>query len=214
MRALAVALALAATGCLSEGKLGEAVFEYQCVDDSDVHCSFGSFPEALAVGARFRATARRSGGGGPLVVSPAAAAKLGAQDGDLVVRDDGIMSILALEGSTVVDIFDLQAAPIAELSVRASATGPVTSEPTLSLAVTDLPREVAVRPLSDLGGELGGALTYSWEVSPAGILDLSPVPGDNVATVTPLAPGQATITVRQGTTSVEGTLEVIVEDDA
>lgn len=206
---LASALALPLVGCGTTGKLGEAFFDYECVNDSDTHCDiFGDFPEALAVDSRFRVSARRTDGSGSLFVTPAAAAKLGAVDGSLVVRDEGPMSILALEGTTVVDILDLRALPVAELSI-APSTGDTSFTPPLSLGLDDSATQVVVRPLSSLGGVLGGALSYTWEVSPEGIVDLSPINGDNAAMLTPQSAGQATLTVRQGT--VERTLEVVVE---
>ena len=201
-------IAIALTGCLTEGKLGEATFEYDCVADSDTGCDlFGSFPDALAVGSRFSVTARRTSGS-PLVASPASSAKLVVENGQFVVQDAGRMSVLALEGSAVVDILDLQAQQIAELEVKPSFVQ-ASFIPPLSISLTTSPTEIVVLPFGSSGTSLGGALDYTWEVAPAGVVDMVPEPGDNVASVTPIAAGTATITVRTG--AAEGTLEVVVE---
>lgn len=196
------------TGCTQVGKLGEAFFEYECVAESDIACgNLGGFPDPVAVGARFDASARRIDTDEPLTVSPAALAKLGLEDGAFVVRDRGPLSILALSGTSVVDILDIRGEEVLELSVAPPFQS--SFSPPLSLTLDGAASELSVVPLGDTGEALAGALFYTWEASPEGIVELTGEPGHSTALVTPVAAGQAIITVRQG--NVEAILVVVVE---
>lgn len=191
-------------GCTSAGKLEAARFDYICVDSSDAACDylFAAPESVIAVGGRFDMKAETTSGE-DLTVRPAVVTRV-AEDADaFVALSAGPASILAVDDvDTVIDILDVEVRAVAELEVSSDIFAPSS----MALTIGEPPFDLLVRALDSEGATLAGALAYSWESSAPDVLEVT---GDRRwGTLTPVAPGMATVTVRQGT--IERTVEVVV----
>lgn len=142
------------------GELGSNQFFYGCSSLDDVQCreELTSFPDFVAVGARFELNASRDLGSS-LFIKPASPSLVSAAVGEFEFLEPGISAFLALDDNEELkDFIHLEAVPVDEIQVEGSF-GQRVSEVTLEAG-----REltlVAV-PMGD-DEELAGSLSFRWE---------------------------------------------------
>jgi hypothetical protein len=190
------------------GELGNGVFVYRCVDETDAACAGGErprqFPAAIAVGGAFEVTydpVDDDLDGAVTVHSPS---WLIGQDGStLTAAAPGQAALAAYLGDELVDVVHVNVV-VPELLVFADAAGPlpVDAERTLSVAASD-----------GEGGPAAGAVVYDWSASPDALVDL--VVGDSLDQVRVIGaePGLVRIIAAVGSASTSFEIEVVPADE-
>lgn len=141
------------------GELGSNHFFYGCANPADdVQCreDLDSFPDFIAVGARFELNARHNSSS--LFVKPASSVLVSSASGEFRFLRPGFSAFLALDSrDELKDFVHLEAIPVDEIQVEGSFGQHVT-EVTLPAGRT---MTLVAVPLGD-GEELAGSLSFRW----------------------------------------------------
>jgi hypothetical protein len=215
LAALVVATSCLLCGCETDlqgdkapGELGGGAFRYDCFGTTDLACSNGevSFPQAVAVGARFSIAYEPEAGPVPRVVA-GSSASLASLPGGFEMKRAGYAALLALNAEREgVDLRHVRGAHVAQLQVSADA-GVGLSQLRLQAGESHVLRAI---PLDRFGVKLGGALSYRWWSSDEAVLQLQSTEDSNRALVVAGEAGQALLSVQVGKQAAFE-LEVTVE---
>ena len=202
------------------GEIGSATFVYGCGPDSDVQCNMDAelapkamntvFPQ-VAVGSKFAITTVtnvEAGTGAPLGVGTAGTVMVDVDPMSklLLGKKEGYGALLALSGTTVVDITSihlavptkleiLQGTPDGKFLGGSVSIGPGGVSATSSVVYTFRFRAI---PKDDSGGILAGALPCNWTTSDANVAKITTPPQQNIVTVVSGTAGTANIDVTLG----------------
>jgi hypothetical protein len=203
---LTTTLALLAAGCPGEsyddtnarGDLGQGVFVYGCLGDTDVACASTNDPEwprAVAVSGFFDVRfAGDFGGVQPTVIAPVADFAKKSSGGFLVLGE-GTFALFAVNGNReVIDIKHVRAEAIHEVRVQRGRELP---SRVLSLAVGDA-AELLGTPYDAAGLALAGALDYAWTSDDDAVLSVESLGDLRRVKVKGVADGRASLHVTVG----------------
>lgn len=201
------------------GELSNGGFGYRCTSEGDPTCDdpawdyLGSgvtyMPSVLAVGARFgvvydgEAPEDEHGATYAVTVVPASTRMVERSGSELLVTSPGHIALLGFGNGMVADFVHFRAA---------TPTGIFLEQDGISATSLSLPsgtaRAVRATVLDEEGSRLAGGVTYTWTSSDESIVQVSAAYGDNEATVSPVAAGQATIQVQVLGLSLDVPVEV------
>lgn len=184
----------------STGELGQGVFRWDCVDDSDGTCGTGVFPSAVAVGSRFGLEFFPDEDLPSEIVSfsidSVSPRLIDTDGGDFVARDRGTVSLLATGDGYGVDFVVIQALPIDRIELTRASYDRDSSGPTGPVA--QVGRVIRAEAALFGGHErLAGALDYEWDNLTPDMVELYDA-ADNEVTLFGVREGVARIAVRAG----------------
>jgi hypothetical protein len=211
----------------SSGELENGSFSYLCTTDRDPICgpdatfiegTLQTMPNTIAVGGQFSVVFRgssSSGQDGSAFVKPVSSDLLAGGAGNepiFTAAKPGFAGLLALRGSTVVDVIHVHIVAIdsARIDARVDTTGAViVGAPTVNIgtgALVDLSAAAA-----DEGSDtLAGSLDYAWSTDDSAIAEILTSPTTDEITVRGGAPGQTMVHVT--ISGVSSAISIVVAD--
>ncbi|MCK6586406.1 MAG: Ig-like domain-containing protein [Polyangiaceae bacterium] len=214
--------------CGDDGTMGElenGSFGYNCLTDRDPMCGpdeafpvgeLRTMPTTVAVGGTFGVAFRASSSAaqqGSALIQPVSSDLLAGGAGyepTLTAMKPGYAGLLALRGSSVVDMIHVRLVPIHHVRIDAltgtsgSATIGANSVSIGNGALTDLTAGAA----DEAGQILAGSLDYAWTSDDPSIAEILSSPSTDEITIRGGQPGETTVRVTIG--GVEGAILVVV----
>lgn len=219
---------LAACGAAdTPGDLANGYFGYNCVTDRDPICGpdeafpvgeLRTMPNTIAVGGTFGVAFRPSSSAaqqGSALIQPVSSDQLSGTAGfepTLTALKPGFAGLLAVRGSSVVDVIHVRLVPIHHPRIDALAG-------TSGSAVIGAPSvTVAAGALVDLAGAaadennetLAGSLDYAWTSDDPSIAEILSTPTTDEITVRGGQPGETKVRVTIG--GAQGSISIVVLD--
>lgn len=209
----------------SEGELENGSFSYLCTTDRDPHCgpdetfvegTLQSMPNNVAVGARFGITFRgssSSGQDGSAFVTPVSTDLLAFGSGSsMTALKPGFAGLLAIRGSTVVDVIHVHIVPIstARIDAQVDTSGAVImGAPTVNIGTGALV-ELSAAAADEAGDTLAGTLDYMWSTDDSAVAEILTPPTTDELTVRGGAPGETLVHVTIG--GVSSSISIVVAE--
>lgn len=195
--AAAVLAACSLPSTSARGELGRGAFIYQCYGNTDATCLEDEppFPQAIAVGGRFRMAFETIGPGDrkPVAVSSLSTSFVEASGTGFRMLRAGTSAFLATKSNgDVVDITHVRGAEVSEVWVKPGLDAlPVAR---LHLETGDAVRLIAV-PQDDGGIVLAGSLDYEWLSGDSSVLEIEIVGALNHVRVKATGAGDTTLEI-------------------
>jgi hypothetical protein len=187
------------------GELGQGVFDYECVDETDLVCEdFNTELAAgqdIALGAQFSMSARDAEDGSSLRVDLATSDRLDDRGRNIFEAiAPGYTAIMAFRGDRLIDLLHVNVAEIGEVrfDVRHQDGEEIEGVSALNLEVG---REATIQavPLPSTNGiELAGAIGYDWQSSNPTVLSITGSTNDNTVNVQAVGDGSVNLTITMG----------------
>ena len=210
-------LAFSLSACGDQGSIGElgnASFGYKCTSDSDPICDADpnfnegfvrAMPQLIAVGATFGVTydsVSSTAQEGSAFVQPVSNELLAsaAASGGFMAIGPGYAGLLAMRGSTVVDVIHVHLVAINHAQI--AAPSPVSLSPG---GLIDLRADA----LDASNAVLAGSLTYHWTSDDVAVAEVVSSATTNEITLRANAAGQTTLRVTVHNVSAEVPVSVI-----
>ncbi|HZF51110.1 MAG TPA: Ig-like domain-containing protein [Polyangiaceae bacterium] len=224
------ALLLLATACAdgeggSDGELQNGQFGYHCTSDRDPMCGpDGAFPEGqlrtmpntVAVGGEFGVAFRAVSSAaqdGSALIQPVSSDLLSGGAGPeptFTALKPGFAGLLALRGSTVVDVIHVRILPIDHVRIDAhtgTSGSVVTGAPSVTVGA-GVQVDLSAAAADEGDGTLAGTLDHAWSSDDSSIAEILSSPTTDEISVRGGKAGETTI--RATIDGVEGSISVVV----
>jgi hypothetical protein len=223
-----IALLLPLSACGDDqgthGDLGNGAFSYICISDRDPVCirdapsdgTLKAMPNTIAVGAKFNVvfTAMSSAAlDGSALVQPVSPEFIAWASGDSAYEAirPGVAGIVAMRGSSVVDVAHVRLVPVDRVRIDAVHDG--TQSVLTGISSLDVPLAGTVTlsgAAVDKAGELlAGSLAVTWTSDDSAIAEITSTPTTDEVQVQGKTAGQTKLHVTVGGVSAEITIAVV-----
>lgn len=211
----------------TSGDLENGYFGYHCVTDRDPMCGpdeafpvgeLRTMPNTIAVGGTFGLAFRASSSAaqeGSALIQPVSSDLLSGGAGfepTLTAIKPGFAGLLALRGSSVVDVIHVRLVPIYQARIDAltdTSGSVVVGAPSVTIGNGVL-ADLTAAAADDAGQTLAGSLDYAWTSDDSSIAEILTSPSTDEITIRGGQPGETKVRVTIG--GIEGSISIVVPE--